>query len=549
MLNRVLPAAKRLLQPWRGMSLPTKVSLVILLIVGLSALSGEYLDRGYVSDLARQNFQEELTAVVRQIGADITVAADFANTEARQMGLDRLMANRPDLIDVALYAFSPDQSAPPVLLASAGNTTLPGLERAPEVVERAIRLGTAITDPQRDSQHRVRIASPISVDGRITGAAYAEFSTAQFDEVLEYQHQLSLSRRVITGAVIALAINVFLYWYVHRPVGALLTAVKAVTEGTMTTTVPVSGDDEIGTLASRFNRMVERIRTTTNENARLFDALQQAHNDLQVKVDEATAEIRQKNRELARTNELLSSAQRDAARAQRLSAIGQLAATIAHKIGTPLTALSGHIQLLQEDPDLTKDARRRLQIVEGQIDQTSHIIQDLLIYGRKPEPILECMDLKACVEDCLSLMRPEIARRNVILLTDFHDTPFTVPGDSQQLQEVFCNLIDNALDAMPEAGTLTIRMHPSGGRASSLQPIDMPESYAVDIVDTGQGIPRDRLDQIFQPFFTTKKAGRGTGLGLAIAAETIRAHGGEMAVESEPGKGSRFTVILPSAKG
>ena len=549
MLNRVLPAAKRLLQPWRGMSLPTKVSLVILLIVGLSALSGEYLDRGYVSDLARQNFQEELTAVVRQIGADITVAADFANTEARQMGLDRLMANRPDLIDVALYAFSPDQSAPPVLLASAGNTTLPGLERAPEVVERAIRLGTAITDPQRDSQHRVRIASPISVDGRITGAAYAEFSTAQFDEVLEYQHQLSLSRRVITGAVIALAINVFLYWYVHRPVGALLTAVKAVTEGTMTTTVPVSGDDEIGTLASRFNRMVERIRTTTNENARLFDALQQAHNDLQVKVDEATAEIRQKNRELARTNELLSSAQRDAARAQRLSAIGQLAATIAHKIGTPLTALSGHIQLLQEDPDLTKDARRRLQIVEGQIDQTSHIIQDLLIYGRKPEPILECMDLKACVEDCLSLMRPEIARRNVILLTDFHDTPFMVRGDSQQLQEVFCNLIDNALDAMPEAGTLTIRMHPSGGRASSLQPIDMPESYAVDIIDTGQGIPRDRLDQIFQPFFTTKKAGRGTGLGLAIAAETIRAHGGEMAVESEPGKGSRFTVTLPSAKG
>lgn len=545
MLTRVPRFVRRSLQPWSGMSLPTKVSLVILLIVGLSALSGEYLDRGYVSDLARQNFQEELTAVVRQIGADITVATEFANTDARQMELDRLMANRPDLIDVALYAFSPEQSTPPVLLASAGNTTLPGLERAPEVVERALRLRTAITDPQRDSQHRVRIASPISVDGRVTGAAYAEFSTAQFDEVLEYQHQLSLSRRVITGAVIVLAINVFLYWYVHRPVGALLTAVKAVTEGAMTTTVPVSGDDEIGTLASRFNRMVERIRTTTDENARLFQALQQAHNDLQVRVDDATAEIRQKNRELARTNELLSSAQRDAARAQRLSAIGQLAATIAHKIGTPLTALSGHIQLLQEDPDLTKDARRRLQIVEGQIDQTSHIIQDLLIYGRKPEPILESLDLKACVEDCLSLMRPEIARRNVILLTDFNDTPFIIRGDSSQLQEVFCNLIDNAIDAMPEGGSLTIRMHPNDTPQQTAQ----PDSYAVDIIDTGQGIPQDRLDQIFQPFFTTKKSGRGTGLGLAIAAETIRAHGGEMAVESEPGKGSRFTVVLPLAKG
>jgi signal transduction histidine kinase len=124
-----------------------------------------------------------------------------------------------------------------------------------------------------------------------------------------------------------------------------------------------------------------------------------------------------------------------------------------------------------------------------------------------------------------------------------------VRGDSQQLQEVFCNLIDNAIDAMPEAGSLTIRMRRIDMPRSLSQPTDPLESYAVDIIDTGQGIPRDRMDQIFQPFFTTKKAGQGTGLGLAIAAETIRAHGGEMAVESEPGKGSRFTVILPLAKG
>ena len=117
------------LKPWGWMSLPTKVSLVILLIVGLSALSGEFLDRGYVSELARQNFQEQLTAVVRQIGADIAVAAEFLNTPARQMELDRLMANRPDLIDVALYAVDPDSSVRPTLLAIAGNTTLPGLER------------------------------------------------------------------------------------------------------------------------------------------------------------------------------------------------------------------------------------------------------------------------------------------------------------------------------------------------------------------------------------------------------------------------------------
>ena len=123
----------------------------------------------------------------------------------------------------------------------------------------------------------------------------------------------------------------------------------------------------------------------------------------------------------------------------------------------------------------------------------------------------------------------------------------TIHGDSQQLQEAFCNLIDNAIDAMPMGGTLTIRVHQLCRDRRPAHQADQPDSYAVDIVDTGQGIPRDMMDQIFQPFFTTKKAGRGTGLGLAIAAETIRAHGGAMAVESEPGKGSHFTVTLPIA--
>src|SRR5688500_13422818 len=128
MMDRIPPMIMRSLRPWSWMNLPSKVSLVILLNVGLSALSGEYLDRGYVCDLARQNFQEELTAVVRQIGGDITGAAELANTGSRQMELDRLMANRPDLIDVAIYVFSAEQPARPTLLANAGNTTMPGLD-------------------------------------------------------------------------------------------------------------------------------------------------------------------------------------------------------------------------------------------------------------------------------------------------------------------------------------------------------------------------------------------------------------------------------------
>lgn len=534
-----------MLMRWSQMSLHAKVSVVILLIVGASAVSVEYIDRAFVGDLARETFREDMMAVVRQIGASITTLSQFHNRAEQELELYKLRANRPDLIDVGLYAIPAGQAAP-VLLVSSGNTALPRLERAPPLLERALSTGQSASDLDGwKSDHILKIAAPISIGGHLVGGSYAEFSTSHFDEVLEYQRRLSLQRRLAEGAAIVLVINLFLYVTVYRPVRSLLRGVEAVTLGNMTTTVPVQSEDEVGKLASRFNMMVERIRAATEENRRLYEELQRAHDDLQLKVDEATAELWQKNRELARTNELLSTAQRETARAQRLSAIGQLAATVAHKIGTPLTALSGHIQLLAEDPQLGAEARRRLQTVENQIERTSRIIQDLLVYARKPELILSPMDVNVCLEECLALLRPEMDRRNVVLVAGLTPGLPKVEADQQQIQEVFCNLIENALDAMPDGGTLTVRSRPAGPAESGLA----GESLVIEIADTGQGIAEELREQIFQPFFTTKKAGRGTGLGLAIALETVRGHGGRLSVESEIGKGSRFKVALPVAGG
>ncbi|HEX7768021.1 MAG TPA: ATP-binding protein, partial [Nitrospira sp.] len=115
----------------------------------------------------------------------------------------------------------------------------------------------------------------------------------------------------------------------------------------------------------------------------------------------------------------------------------------------------------------------------------------------------------------------------------------------QQIHEVFCNLIENAMDAMPEGGTLTVQ-----SQAVEAPPTEKTSHWlAVDIADTGPGIAPEHREQIFQPFFTTKKAGRGTGLGLSIAFDTIRSHGGQVLVESEPGKGTRFRVLLRSSEG
>ncbi|HJT20478.1 MAG TPA: ATP-binding protein [Nitrospira sp.] len=270
----------------------------------------------------------------------------------------------------------------------------------------------------------------------------------------------------------------------------------------------------------------------------------QAEADLQ----RTSEELRAKNEALARSNEMLLAAQHAAARAQRLSAIGQFAATVAHKIGTPLTALSGHVQLLMEDLSLPSKVRGRLQTVEAQIERTSRIIQDLLLYTRRAPPVRKHIEINDCIRECLALFRTECDRQHVACIVELAPGLPPVDADRQQLQEAVNHLIENALQAMPTGGSLCVRTaaaeSPALGRSRH-----QSSGVAIEIADTGHGIKPDHLAQIFQPFFTTKQAGRGTGLGLAIVQETVRAHDGRVTVESEPGKGTSFRIHLPAAEG
>jgi signal transduction histidine kinase len=525
------------------MNLQKKVSLVVLLIVGISAVAAEYINREYVGRLAQQNLESETTAVVRQIDTQITTLKEFRNKSALQADMNKLLASRPDLIEVALYALPARPGDSPALLVRAAQPKSPVLKDVPPLVRGVIESGRQVSDlSEWKTAHRLKQAAPITIGDRLAGVAFAEFSTAQFDEVLNYQQRLSFWRRIFTGGVMFLAINLFLYLQVHRPVTSLLSAVNALAQGDLRAKAKVRGRDEIGKLAQNFNTMVDRLRAANEENRRLYEQLQQAHDQLQVRVAEATAEIRAKNLELMTINERLSRVQREAARTQRLSAIGQLAATVAHKIGTPLTALSGHIQLLAEEPQLGDESRRRLRTIEEQIERTSKIIQDLLVYARKPEPVIAALDLNRCLEDCLVLVQPEMDRRKVRLDASFSPAVEKVRGDAQQLQELFCNLIENALDAMPKGGTLRTRTYRPGPSEGGV----LEAVAAVDIADTGEGIAPEHLSQIFQPFFTTKKVRQGTGLGLAIVHEIIKAHGGRITVDSEVGKGTRFQLLLPA---
>jgi signal transduction histidine kinase len=526
---------------WHRLSLQVKITTIIVLIFAVSAVITEWLEARLLQQTVEESIRKVALAVGRTVDQNLLGLTQLSNQEALTKELHAMYAGLPDLVSIVLYRFPTEPEEGPIPITSAGPTLVPREREAPSLVQRVRKeRGPLIDYADRATTHRVFLAAPIILKGVVVGATYAEFSTLQMDQALDTFQGASRQRRLLTWLAIVIAINVFLYFKVHRPVKRVLSAIEAVSGGTMTASVPVEDQDELGELADRFNDMVKKIRETSDDNARLTESLRTLNDNLQLKVIEATAEVLEKNRALVRANELLSVAKRDAARAQRLSAIGQMAATVAHKIGTPLTALSGHIQLMAEDPTLSAESRQRLQMVEAQIDRTSKIIQDMLLYARRPEPARMPLDIRDCLAESIALFRPEFERRKVALVTEWHQQTQQIEADAQQLQEVFNSLLENALDAMPTGGALVVK--------TSLRVADQPERrplLAVEFIDTGCGMDADQLAQIFQPFFTMKKAGRGTGLGLTIALETVRAHGGEINVKSELGKGTHFTILLP----
>jgi signal transduction histidine kinase len=185
--------------------------------------------------------------------------------------------------------------------------------------------------------------------------------------------------------------------------------------------------------------------------------------------------------------------------------------------------------------------------VDAQIERTSRIIQDLLLYTRRAAPVRTPIDVNECLQECIALFRTECERQHVACIADLRPDLPPIEADRQHLQEAFNHLIENALQAMPTGGSLCIRSFVMDQPIAALGDRGTG-TIGIEMVDTGCGIHPDHLAQIFQPFFTTKQAGRGTGLGLAIVQETVRAHGGRITVESEPGKGTSFTIQLPMAE-
>ncbi|MBI3811971.1 MAG: HAMP domain-containing protein, partial [Nitrospirae bacterium] len=339
---------------------------------------------------------------------------------------------------------------------------------------------------------------------------------------------------------------------IHRPIENLLRAMARVKEGDLTVSIVPQAQDELGRLTGSFNSMIQTIQQSAEANQILMDRIHTFNEELQNKIDAATEELQKRNDELMRANRSIYQMQKQLVHSNELAAIGQLATTVAHELGTPLHSVSGHLQLLLSEEGLTEDARRRLSIMQSQVERLINSIQQLLITTRLPETDFDWIELNVILEDLFILFLPETIAKRITVVKEFDPSLPKLLASHSQMQGVFLNLIDNAIHELSSGGTLRVqtkRINPPRDPSQRLWEESHDSDWIeVTIQDTGRGIAPDHLQKIFEPFFTSKSPGQGTGLGLSICQDVVRRHGGMITVESRLNEGSRFIVRLPVRK-
>jgi signal transduction histidine kinase len=318
---------------------------------------------------------------------------------------------------------------------------------------------------------------------------------------------------VVVG--VAVGLRLALRQTVVQPLRRLLEGIDAVGKGDLSRVILAERDDEIGTIAGRFNAMTGSLRDAREEGERAAEARLGLE-----------ARLRQ---------------------AEKLATIGQMAAEIAHELGTPLNVIGGRARSLIKKGGDAVEVAKVAGIISDEVARITKIIRQVLDFSRSRGPTLTRVHLGSVVAEALEFLRETIRRQGISVDVQTLPVQPEVPGDPDQIQQVCLNLVTNAIHAMPSGGALRISTERVVRRKGGLDLAPPAEYVALVIADSGPGIPAADRDRIFEPFFTTKDAGQGTGLGLAVSHGIVKDHDGWIDVDSPSGGGAVFRVYLPTA--
>lgn len=362
--------------------------------------------------------------------------------------------------------------------------------------ERWIRPGYIVDDWYLTAYEPIR-----DPRGQVIGAVGFGLLERKFQETERRAIEIPFA---LTGVAVALAIIIsyLLSKSVMRPVNSLIRATEKIAAGSSPQPITLDhAPPEIEALGKAFNSMI--------------------------------AAIRARDRQLHRqTHEKLM-------RSDRLAMIGQLAAGVAHEINNPLGSILLFSRLVMQQTPPQGKIRENLDRIEKETKRCHTIVRGLLDFARERKPLVESLDINQVLDATLKLFEGQFLFQNIQVVREYNTQLPAVEADQSQLQQVFMNIILNAVDAMNGIGRLVLATRES----ESAGFID------IGISDSGSGIPPENLDRVFDPFFTTKGVGHGTGLGLSVSYGIVQNHGGDIVVSSTPGSGATFTVSLPAAKG
>jgi two-component system NtrC family sensor kinase len=268
----------------------------------------------------------------------------------------------------------------------------------------------------------------------------------------------------------------------------------------------------------------------------------------------ARAALARETENLLKANTQLVQAKDQLNRSERLAAVGQLVASVAHEVGTPLHSIAWHVQALAEEPGATPEMRKQVAIIDDQLTRVVRIIQDLLSSTRPRQPEPQWLPVEEVVSPSATLMEPAFHEKGIALTVDIPKDLPMVWADREKIHQVLVNVLANALAATPAQGKVTVM---AGSREASSAELDRgrlvadgmsPLVITIVVQDTGCGMPEEDVQKAFEPFFTTKAVGKGTGLGLFLSRESVVAHGGSLAMTSEIGRGTTLTMTLPAMR-